>query len=158
MLTTATRRSSAGSRRFGYAVAIAVNAIMLYLVNIAPGWRTLSILTEDTVSVIPLLNGSIIAGVVVNLAYLTRDPRWLVSLGGLVTTGIGIVVLVRMWQVFPFEFGDTSVDWGMVVRVVLGFGVAGSAIGMLVQLASLMSEVDRAGPAGANDVKAATGG
>jgi hypothetical protein len=38
------------------------------------------------------------------------------SLGELVTTGIGLAVLVRIWQVFPFDFAGWSVDWSWLVR------------------------------------------
>jgi hypothetical protein len=43
------------------------------------------------------------------------------SLGDLVTTGVSLAVLVRIWQVFPFDFAGWSVDWSWLVRLVLGW-------------------------------------
>jgi hypothetical protein len=75
---------------------------------------------------------------VVNLVYAGYDPPWLTAAGNLVTTAIGVAVLARIWQVFPFEFGDTSYDWALLVRVLLVVGVAGAAIGVVVHAVSLI--------------------
>ena len=47
----------------------------------------------------------------------------------LVTTLVGMVVLVRLTEVFPFAFGDTAIDWSTVMRVALIVGIVGTAIG-----------------------------
>lgn len=47
---------------------------------------------------------------VANLVYLLHDPRWLKALGDVVTTAVGLVAVLRMWAVFPFDFGDSSFD------------------------------------------------
>ncbi len=60
------------------------------------------------------------------------------AVGGILTTAVGAVALVRLWQVFPFGFGDAVLDWSMVMRVLIVVGVVGSviaAIGSLVALA-----------------------
>src|SRR5215212_606497 len=88
------------SRRFGYAVAAGVNVLMLYLLNGAPGWEAVPFLTGDTPRVLVLVNLSMAAGVVVNSARMLYDPRWFVALGDIVSTGIGMAALVRIWQVF----------------------------------------------------------
>jgi hypothetical protein len=36
-----------------------------------------------------------------------------------VTTGIGLAVLMRIWQVFPFDLAGWSVDWSWLVRLLL---------------------------------------
>jgi hypothetical protein len=51
-------------------------------------------LTSDTADVLGLLNFSLLLGIAVNLLYVVRDPRWLTALGDLVTTGVGLAVLV----------------------------------------------------------------
>ena len=45
-------RPAVAGRRAGYAVAIAVNLVLLYLVNVAPGWQAVPFLTESTTEVL----------------------------------------------------------------------------------------------------------
>jgi hypothetical protein len=42
-----------------------------------------------------------------------------------------LAVLVRVWQVFPFDFGGSSVDWPMIVRTALVFAIVGTVIGVV---------------------------
>jgi hypothetical protein len=65
------------------------------------------------------------------------DPPWLKSLGDLATTGIGLVAIIRVWQVFPFDFGDSSFDWALLVRIMLAVGFFGSVVALIVQIVTL---------------------
>ncbi|MGH4025199.1 MAG: hypothetical protein ACRDRV_11535 [Pseudonocardiaceae bacterium] len=124
-------------------IAAVLNAALLYLLNVAPGWQALSFLTKDTPHVLALVNFSLLAGVVVNAMYLACDPPWLKSLGDLVTTGIGLAVLIRLWQIFPFDFSGTSFNWTLLVRVVLVVAAVGAVIGMVTQVVSLLRSARR---------------
>ncbi|MBM2616316.1 hypothetical protein JIG36_12190 [Actinoplanes sp. LDG1-06] len=135
-LNAVQQRETPGAQRTGYAVAAVVNGALLLLVNWWPGWQAVPFLTVETERVLTLVNLSLLAGVVANLLYLLRPASWVVPAGGLVTTGIGLVVLVRMWQVFPFDLGAGS-WWNVVVRVLLVVAMAGSVIALPVQLVSL---------------------
>lgn len=132
-------RPSVVARRTGYVIAIGINVVLLWLANVAPGWEVLPFLTADMQLVMPLVNASLMAGVAANVLYLAADPKWLKALGDIVTTAIGIVAMVAIWQVFPFDFGDASFDWALLFRWVLGVGIAGSAIGIVVNVVSLVS-------------------
>lgn len=139
MATTAVRRRpSATARRTGYLISAAVNAVLLYLVNERPGWEAVPFLTAQTPQVLDLVNLSMIVGLVANLVYLFRDPPRLRALGDLVTTGIGLAAMVKIWQVFPFSFEDDGIPWEMVFRVALAVGIVGSAIGMVTALVALV--------------------
>ncbi|WP_199433771.1 hypothetical protein [Qaidamihabitans albus] len=129
------------ARRFGYVVAASIGAALLFLINVRPGWEVLPFLTADTGQVLWLVNVSITAGIVVNLVYLAYDVQWFASLGGLLITGTGLACLLRIWQLFPFDFGGSSFDWPMVVRVVLIVAIAGSAIGIVAGVVSLVRDV-----------------
>ena len=131
-------RDQAGpaARRFGYLVAIAVNATMLYLVNRSPGWEALSFLTPSTAEVIGIVNASILASVVANLVYLVWDADWVRALGDVATTSIGLAALVQIWQVWPVDF-DAGTPWDTVARWVIGIGIFGSAIGIIAALVKL---------------------
>lgn len=138
MATVIDRRPSvAVSSRGGYLVAVSVNLVMWYLINIQPGWDAVPFLTQQTTLVLPFVNASIIAGIVVNLLYVIRDPAWLRGLGDVVTTTLGLVAMVRIWQVFPVEFADGS-PWRLLARWVVGVGIIGSAIGILAGFAKLV--------------------
>ena len=66
-------RPGATSRGFGYLIAISLNALFLYLVNVQPGWEAVPFLTPDTLQVLGLLHFFIAAGIAVNVAYLVYD-------------------------------------------------------------------------------------
>jgi hypothetical protein len=131
---TPTREPTA-ARRAGYAIGAAINAVLLYLINGRPGWDAVPFLT-DAERVLPWINAALVVAVAANLIYLILPLRRLIAAGGLVTTGIGVVVLVRLWQVFPFDFGGES-GWTTAVRAVLMLSIVGSIIAMPVQIFSL---------------------
>jgi hypothetical protein len=130
--TVMTKRPSVTARRFGYVVGALVNVVMLYAANIWPGWAAVPFLNAETVLVMGIVNASIVSNVVANAAYLVSDPPWLQALGSMVTTTIGMLALVRIWQVFPFDFGASSVDWPLLVRAVLLVSIVGSGFAIIV--------------------------
>lgn len=135
---TVHHRQPVASRRLGYTIAVGVNALLFYLVNVSPGWHAVPFLTSATTQVLPWVNATMIAGVVANVLYVGFDPRWFRALGDIVTTAIGIAGMVRVWQVFPFDFGGSSVGWASVARALLGVGIAGSAIAIVVALVTFI--------------------
>jgi hypothetical protein len=135
---TVHRRQPVASRRLGYTIAVAVNALLIYLVNVSPGWDAVPFLTPATTEVLPWVNASIIAGVIANAVYVAWDPTWFKALGDIVTTSIGIVAMVRIWQVFPFDFTGSSFDWALVAKFALGFGIGGSIVAIIVALVTLV--------------------
>ncbi len=136
-ITAPLHRRPAATRRVGYAVTAVVNAALLYVVNAWPGWQALPFLTEDARQVLELVNLLLVAGLAAHVDYLTYDAPWTRSLGDLVTTGIGLAVLVRVWQVFPFTFAGSAAG-SVVVRLVLAVAIVGSAIGTVAHLVALV--------------------
>lgn len=67
----------------------------------------------------------------------TSRSRW-----RLVTVAVSLIVLVSVWQVFPFRFDASDIDWTLIVRVVLGVSISGCAIAIVV----LLVEVARGTP------------
>lgn len=131
-------RPSLSSRRLGYTVGLVVNAGLLVAVNRTPGWDVLPFLTEDTTRVLGPVNASLVAGVVVYALLIVSDPTWFRAVGDIAVNVVGIVALVRIWQVFPFAFPSGGVDWDLIARWVLAVGIAGSVVGILVALARLL--------------------
>jgi hypothetical protein len=134
---TVRERPAVGARRLGYTIAVVVNAVMLYAVNVWPGWQAVPFLTAETAAVVPLVNASVLVSLVANAVYVAHDPAWLRALGDLATAAVGVIALVRLWQVFPFDLGNATFDWELLTRWVLGIGIAGSVIAIVVALVSL---------------------
>lgn len=145
MTTTTARRPSVATRRLGYGFGIVAGIVGLVLVNVWPGWESVPFLTSDTTEVLWLVNASLVAGIVANLAYLMHDAPWLVALGGVVATGIGLAALIRIVQVFPVDFGDWDFDGTALVRIVLIVAIVGSVIGIVVQFVALLRSLVASG-------------
>lgn len=131
-------RQSVGARRAGYVIAIAVNAALLIAINVWPGWPAVPFLTDATQEVVGFVNASIAVGLAANAVYLLADPRWLRALGDMLTTAVGLVALVRLWQVFPFDFPAGGFDWALLARVLLVVAIVGSVIGILTAMISFV--------------------
>ena len=114
-----------------------VNAAMLWGINIWPGWQVLPFLTSDMTRVLGTINASLTAGIVANLVFVVIRNRGMMALANLVVLGIGLAAVLRLWEVFPFDFGDSWSGWPVVARVLLGMGIAGSLIGALVEIVAL---------------------
>jgi hypothetical protein len=134
----ATARPASPGRRVGYAIAIVVNVVLFLLVNVWPTWRILPFLTEATQELIVLVNLSLIAGVVVNILNLVLDLAWVKAVGEIITSVIALVVVVRFWIVFPFDFAGSAFDWELVFRILLGLAIAGTVISVIVQVVVLV--------------------
>ncbi len=128
-------RPSRAARRFGYVVAIVLNAAMLYAINVWPGWDVVPFLTDDTVDVLDVVNASIVATLAANVVYVFRDPPRVKALGDVVTTVVGLVAMVVIWRVFPL---DLSSGWETVARVLLAIGIVGSGIAIVTGIVRLV--------------------
>ncbi|MEU4524618.1 hypothetical protein AB0F52_38595 [Amycolatopsis sp. NPDC024027] len=133
-----TRRPSVRARRTGYVVSALINAALLVAVNGRPGWEVVPFLTAETHLVVGVVDLCLVAGLVTSVVYVWCDPEWLTALGGVVTALAGLVAIVRIWQVFPFDFAGSSFDWPLTARILLVVGIAGTAIGLLVQAVTLV--------------------
>ncbi len=136
-LTAPRRRTSPATRRFGYAVAAMMNIVFLWVVNIWPGWEAVPFLTAGTAAVIGAVNACIWVNLVVNVLYAIDDGPWIKFFGTLASNVMGIVAMLRMWDVFPFDFGGATFDWALLARVILVVGIAGSVIAMIVAVVTL---------------------
>ena len=130
----ADRTTTRPSGNLGSAI---VNALLLYGINIWPGWQVLPFLTADMDRAVDLINASLIAGIIVNLVCVVIRARALLALGNIVVMGFGVAALLRLWEVFPFDFGDGWSGWPVVVRVLLVLGIVGSVIGAVVEVVNL---------------------
>lgn len=138
------RRPSPGSRRFGYVIAIALNAALLVIANNILAWGWLPFLTEELNQVLPLINVSIVATIVVNAVYLVFDPVWFSALAEMWLLSISMAVTVRMYRVFPFDFSAYEFDWAQTARILLILAMVGIGIGFIANLVKLVTAAVRA--------------
>jgi hypothetical protein len=132
-------------RRVGYGIAAGLNGLLLYLVNVAPGWEAVPFLTESFASVVGLLNASLAVALVVNLLWIATDPPWLRALGQVVESGLGLAVVLTLLDIFPFDVTINDLDLAWLLRFVLIIIAIATGIGMLVQMGVLARYAVRAG-------------
>ena len=129
------QRIAGGAKRFGYLLAAAINAVMLWVSHQLLEWEWPGFLTPEFDDLLPIVTLAFVASIVANLVYVWSDGWPVKSIGDAATSVIGFVVTLRTWQIFPFEFsGD---DWSWLIRVILVIGMFGTAIGAVAGFATL---------------------
>ncbi|HSK06591.1 MAG TPA: hypothetical protein VK990_03655 [Acidimicrobiia bacterium] len=119
-------------------MAILFNLAFLFVANNLLGWDLIPFLTGDFARVLWIVNLSILATIVANLAYLWYDPAWFKSVCQICLGGISMLVSIRMLQVFPFDFSGSQFDWEPVARFLLILGVVAVGIGIVVEVVKLI--------------------
>jgi hypothetical protein len=112
-------------------VGALVNVVLLWLVNLQPGWQVLPFLTPAFTRTLGFVNASMVVSVIANVVYVIADPPWLRAVGDIAVTTVGAVAMVALWRVFPVAFPGQSFDWELVVRILLGLGLVGSVIAVV---------------------------
>ena len=149
-------KTAKSARRIGYVIAIAINAALLVVVNNLLEWGWISWLTDDFEKVLPLLNLSLVATMVVNAVYLIYDASWFKSVCELGLLAITMAVLARTYIVFPFDFSAYAGSWETLTRLVIVLGMIGVGIAMVVHLVKLIGLAVTAGSSGPPREKAST--
>jgi hypothetical protein len=139
-------------RQAGYAVAIVVNGIILFVVNNVLAWDVAPWLTDDFNDVLPILNTSLLASVLVNAVYLVFDPPLWRSVCELALLALSIAVGITTYRVFPFDFAAYSFDWELLARWVISLAIFGMCVGFVASAVKLI--VDLSGGVGATHVDA----
>jgi hypothetical protein len=124
------------ARRAGYAFAVTVTVLIWFALTAWPGWRDIGFFTEDFTRVLPLVQLSLLAAILANLAYAQYDVGWLHALSGVITGGLRLAALTAVWRVFPFTFAHGG--WGAAVRVALAFAMVGTLLDMVVQVGTYL--------------------
>jgi hypothetical protein len=140
MPTKVKKQPSVAARRTGYVFSIVINAALIFGINVWPGWDVLPFLSGEFGTLVGLINASILVSLAVQVVYLFRDGKPVKQLGDIASMVLPIIIGIRMWQVFPFDFGDQTFDWELVFRIAIGVGVVGMAIAIVVNLVSLFTD------------------
>jgi hypothetical protein len=137
------RRPSPSSRRSGYLVAVVVNTAMIFVVLNLLDWGVFPFLTEDFTLLVPLIMVSLLAGIMANLTYLAYDPPWFKTLCQVAISLIGLVVAIRMYQIFPFDFTGYGESWPGVTRMIVVVAMVGSALSVLTESLKFLTRLAR---------------
>jgi hypothetical protein len=113
------RRPPRGTRRFGYAIAIAFQVALLILVNNLVAWDIAPFITDEFNDLVPYINVSLVASMLVNAVYFVYDPRWFRSLSTAILNVISLVVVFQTYRIFPFDFSGSSFNWTALTRTIL---------------------------------------
>ena len=88
------------AKQIGFAIAIAINLILAWIVANILEWDWLNFLTDDFAEVETIMIISLLIGAFANLLYLIYDSRALRLLGDVVTGVVGLFVIVRLFMPF----------------------------------------------------------
>lgn len=119
-------------RRFGYAVAAGINAVLYFIVSNIVEWQWPGFITSDFDRVDEIILVSVVAGVVANVTYIWNDTMPLKAFMEASLNTISLVATIRLWQVFPFDFSENSFDWSWVARFVLVVAMFGTGVSLVV--------------------------
>ena len=107
------------ARRSGYAIAAGVNIALLMIVNNLLEWGWPRFLTAEFEDLLPWINFSLGASLVVNLLYMAYDADWFKSGWQVVLSIISFAVLVRTYRLFPFDFSDFAWPAETIARIIM---------------------------------------
>jgi hypothetical protein len=130
-----------GVRRLGYLVGVAVGAGILFVVNNLLAWDILPFLTSDFDQLLPIINASLVASIVVNAIWILYDAAWIRSTGQIILNLTSIAVLALTLRVFPFDFSPYPFDWESLTRVTIVFVLIALVIATIVEIVKLVSAV-----------------
>jgi hypothetical protein len=111
----------------GQVFAVAFWLVVLFAVNVYPGWHTLPLLSSAAASVLWLVNLCIVARIIAHLVYLVDDAGRYRPIGDYVIALIDLVLAAELLRVFPFDFGEAS-EWATTVQILLLTGVVWSGL------------------------------
>jgi hypothetical protein len=113
--------------KLGYAVAIIVNFILIYIFDNMLFWDV-PFLTSAFVLVLWAFNLSFLANITINIFYLFYDETWFRNIGELASNIFGFNVMYQLSVIYPFDFGILPVDLAVKLGIFLSMIIIGVTI------------------------------
>jgi len=135
--------------RFGYAIAVVVNVVLLFVVNNLLAWGWIPFLTDDFEQLLPIVSLSLIVGAIVNAAFILYNAQWFRSIGQIVQNVFSLFVIVSTLKVFPFDFSPYRINWTTITEAVLIMLAVLVGIGTIAEFVKLIRSLggaDQSGP------------
>lgn len=123
--------------QIGYGIGIAIDLVLVVVVQNIEEWDFLPFLTERFREIVPWVTFSLIAQAGAYLLYIIYESRALRRAGEIATSVITIVVTWRVFTVYPFDFSAYEFPWDVLVRVLLVIAIVGASVGVVSNLVKL---------------------
>jgi hypothetical protein len=120
-----------GPRIAHYYIAIAVDIVLLYVLNNLR-YMGISLITDYFTSCLWAINLSLSFGIVGNFTLLLYRPRWFHHLVQAILSLLAIIAVYVVYSIFPFNLGGELLP--RALRIILILIMAGAAIGLLVEV------------------------
>lgn len=113
--------------RATYVVGLGLNAGLLVLINVVPGWEAVPFLTPGAEPAIALLNLALIGELVAQSMSMVDERLRLRALASYAISLLCMAAVAQLWVAFPFDFGSAQEAWAGATRMVL-VGLFGWAV------------------------------
>jgi hypothetical protein len=129
--------ANADLRTSGYAVAVVVNAILLYVAHHLLAWGV-PFLTPAFAEVLWAIDLSLGAAIVANAAFIAYDARWFRHLTGAALDALSLLSTYTLYSVFPFHF--EAPWWYETAALVLLIVMLVTAIALVVHVVQAIAD------------------
>ncbi len=121
-----------GMERNGeYVGAIIVNFILLYIFNNLLNWHVYFV-TSAFNEVLWIINLSIAVAIIGNFLMLIYRPEWFRHITKIVLNIVAFAAVYLVYTVFPFNFSNSFLNWGLSVLLILA--LIGIIIATIVEI------------------------
>lgn len=119
-------------KKSDYVGTIIINIIFIYLWRWLPS--KLPFLADSFAAILPLFYISFVASIAANILFIIHDGRFF---KGIIKTALnlfGLAILFSLYYIFPFNFSAYSVNWDLILRILLIIGIVGTIIAIISEL------------------------
>lgn len=124
------------NKKAEYIAAIIFNLIFLYIVNNLLNWN-IYFITSALNEVLWIINLSIIAAIIGNALLLAYNPEWFRHVIKIIINIFALVSTYFVYIVFPFNFYNSFINWGLGIFLILI--MIGIVIAIIVEFYFLIS-------------------
>ncbi|MGZ7067530.1 MAG: hypothetical protein ACXVHT_04450 [Methanobacterium sp.] len=101
-----------------YITAIIFGLIFLYIVNNLLNWN-IYFITGALNQVLWIINLSIIVTIIGNILLLAYSPQWFRHVIKIIINIISLISIYFVYIVFPFNFYNSFINWGVSIFLIL---------------------------------------
>jgi hypothetical protein len=120
-----------------YLFTIIFNLILLYIFNNLLNWHVYFITTALN-EILWIINLAIIITIIGNFLLLLYHPEWLRHLTKMILNIFSFIAVYYLYKVFPFNFHNSFLNWGLSILLILG--LIGLAIAIIVEFSLMLNK------------------
>ena len=130
--TVPKKKTTGMPRLWTYYVAIAVDIILLYVLNNLIYMNISGLNSDRFISCLWAINLALTAGIIGNFVFLLYRPLWYYHFTQMILNFLMIVAFFVVYRWFPFNIDSDSAQ--RIVKIVLILIMAGTGVGALIEL------------------------